>query len=295
MNDTEAFAWMKLAHLLPHGGPGWIPWLYERLTHSDTSLEQVFRMGPRRFRQVFPELDGGRFPKLRYEHFRNINSNQVDTLVSVYRNLSESYPLYPTHPLFPTRLLQQSDGRCPTVLYARGRPEILQTPSIAFIGARRTDSATLRQTETFAAELAERGYNVLYGLANGVESAVHRGAHRVDGTTTLGLDRGIGTHCPHPRLGGGARNHLVLSPFHPGAVRTAARVRAGGRLVGRLCEAAVLVEGFGSRPPATVAVLEQLRRAGTPVYTLGKSGVGGGPVVGGGELAAGRRAVASVS
>lgn len=271
MNDAEAFAWMKLAHLGSRLNAERMLLLRERLTQHGIGLERVFRMGEKAFGARFPEFCDPSFSKIQQASFREICPDAVQTLAALFHTLADKATLlYPTHPLFPNKLLQQPDGKHPSLLYAVGHPEILQARSVAVVGGRRSDRFTLGLTEHLAAALTERGFNILSGLANGVDSAAHRGAVLADGTTTLVLPRGILSYCPKPelvRLANWERNHVAISPFHPWAVSRKRNFLIRNRLLVRLSEAVVVMDA-GNGQTGTAATARFALRQGVPVYVL---------------------------
>ncbi len=90
---------------------------------------------------------------------------------------------------YPQALLEIADP--PTLLYVRGRLELLNQPTIAIVGTRNPTPQGLRNAEAFAAALAEGGFVVASGLALGVDAAAHRGALSVKGKTVAFIGTGI--------------------------------------------------------------------------------------------------------
>lgn len=75
---------------------------------------------------------------------------------------------------YPQALLATSDP--PPLLYAIGRLELLNRPTLAIVGSR---NATRQGTDTaaaFAHRLAQAGLTIASGLALGIDAAAHRGA-----------------------------------------------------------------------------------------------------------------------
>lgn len=65
------------------------------------------------------------------------------------------------------------------------------TNTIAIVGSRYADIYGLQVAEKFGSELAERGWSVISGFARGIDTAAHRGALRVQGSTVAVLGCGI--------------------------------------------------------------------------------------------------------
>ncbi len=77
-------------------------------------------------------------------------------------------------PRYPVRLLAIGDP--PPLLFVRGNPEALSSPTIAIVGSRHATHAGLGHAQAFARALADSGLQVCSGLARGIDAAAHRGA-----------------------------------------------------------------------------------------------------------------------
>ena len=75
---------------------------------------------------------------------------------------------------YPRSLLDIADP--PPLLYLKGRPELLQRPAIALVGARSASAQGNANAEAFARALATQGLTIVSGLALGIDAAAHRGA-----------------------------------------------------------------------------------------------------------------------
>lgn len=88
---------------------------------------------------------------------------------------------------YPAQLREVPDR--PVLLYCRGRLE-LQAP-VAIVGARKPSPYGLTTAESFAARLAAGGFEIVSGLAYGIDAAAHRGALRSRGITVAVLGSGL--------------------------------------------------------------------------------------------------------
>ena len=77
-------------------------------------------------------------------------------------------------PDYPRSLADLTDA--PPLLWARGRAELLERPTVAVVGARNASSLGLRMARKLAADLAAEGIVVVSGLARGIDAAAHEGA-----------------------------------------------------------------------------------------------------------------------
>ena len=89
---------------------------------------------------------------------------------------------------YPPALLQIPDP--PTLLYVRGRLEVLQSPTLGIVGSRNATPQGQRNAEDFARTLAAAGLTIASGLALGIDGAAHRGALAARGTTIAVIGTG---------------------------------------------------------------------------------------------------------
>jgi DNA processing protein len=74
---------------------------------------------------------------------------------------------------YPPHLLQIPDP--PTLLYVKGRAELLARPSLAIVGSRNATAQGVANAEAFAKALSDAGLTIVSGLALGADAAAHRG------------------------------------------------------------------------------------------------------------------------
>src|SRR5436853_7090618 len=75
---------------------------------------------------------------------------------------------------YPRALLETPDP--PPVLYALGRTELLQRPSLAIVGMRNATAQGEHNAASFAKALSDAGRTIASGLAVGTDAAAPRGA-----------------------------------------------------------------------------------------------------------------------
>ena len=90
---------------------------------------------------------------------------------------------------YPQYLLELPDP--PTLIYVRGRIDLLNRPALAIVGSRNATPQGLQNAERFAAAFAEAGLVIASGLALGVDGAAHRGALAAGGDTVAFIGTGI--------------------------------------------------------------------------------------------------------
>ena len=90
---------------------------------------------------------------------------------------------------FPELLGQISNP--PLLLYVDGNADILHLPAIAIVGSRNPSKGGERNAFEFAQHLAGIGFTIVSGLAQGIDTAAHRGALAAGGRTVAFLGHGI--------------------------------------------------------------------------------------------------------
>ena len=117
---------------------------------------------------------------------------------------------------YPPALLSLNTKDPPPLLYVRGSPGALsERPLVAVVGSRNASAAGVNNTEIFARALSEAGVNVASGMAQGIDSAAHRGAILGKGKTVAVV--GTGMDIVYPKQSRGLAAEIV---------------RSGGALVG---------------------------------------------------------------
>lgn len=81
----------------------------------------------------------------------------------------------------------------PPLLFIRGQIHQLHQPALAIVGSRHATPQAMRIAGDFASALAEKGNTVISGMADGIDTAAHQGALKVNGATVAiwgtGIDR----------------------------------------------------------------------------------------------------------
>jgi len=87
-------------------------------------------------------------------------------------------------------LLNQIPGP-PKMLYVNGNPDVLHLPALAIVGSRNPTQAGARNAYEFARHLGSCGFCIVSGLAQGIDTAAHRGALDAGAATIAFLGHGI--------------------------------------------------------------------------------------------------------
>ena len=109
------------------------------------------------------------------------------------------YELHPGDGLFPATVLELTD--VPQTLFVRGDPEVLSTPALSIIGARKASPYGLAVAELAAKVAVEAGVTVVSGGAVGCDQASGWAAVNAGGRHVLVL--GTGADVVYPRSSAG--------------------------------------------------------------------------------------------
>ena len=133
----------------------------------------------------------------------------------------------------------------PLILFKKGKVALNAQPNIAIVGTRQATNYGKEHAEAFSSFFAERGINVVSGLAYGIDIAAHRAALNAGGITTAVLGHGLDTIYPvrHARRAremeekGG-----LLTEYLTGVGPEAPHFPARNRIVSGLCKAVIVIE-----------------------------------------------------
>lgn len=89
----------------------------------------------------------------------------------------------------------------PIVLYVKGELNKRDALSIAVVGSRRASFYGLECAEKFSAELAQRGFTVVSGMARGIDTAAHQAALEACGRTVAVIGSGFANIYPQENMG----------------------------------------------------------------------------------------------
>jgi DNA processing protein len=94
-----------------------------------------------------------------------------------------------TDPRYPRSL--RTLNRSPIALYVAGNADVLNDPQLSIVGSRNPTPAGRDIAFEFAESLAACGLGITSGLAEGIDSAAHRGALAAQGITLAVLGSGV--------------------------------------------------------------------------------------------------------
>ena len=156
--------------------------------------------------------------------------------------------LVPSDSRFPRALREIPDA--PTLLFARGRLDLLQSTCVAVVGSRDHTRYGAEVCRRLAGQVAAAGLTVVSGMARGLDAHAHLAALDVGGGTIGVLGNGLGVVYPaanrrlYDRV---AKDGCLLTEFPPGERPTAGSFPRRNRLISGLSKVTTVVEaGAGS-------------------------------------------------
>ena len=134
----------------------------------------------------------------------------------------------------------------PALLWYKGDLSIIEKPGIAIVGTRRCSPYGRWVAEELGRRIAACGERVISGMAEGIDSAGHRGCIRGGGKTAAVFGTGIDICFPHSNLKlyeELQKNHLTLSEVDPGYGGKAWNFPQRNRIISGLSRIVIVVEG----------------------------------------------------
>lgn len=153
----------------------------------------------------------------------------------------DAHPVFTIEPGYPA-LLAELDVP-PPMVYAKGRLELLNRPSVAIVGSRESSAAGMKLARQFAKVIGEAGYTIVSGLARGIDGAAHE-ASLATGTASV-LAGGIDVVYPpehralHERIG---REGCLVSEQPPGFTPRGQDFPRRNRIISGMSHGVIIVE-----------------------------------------------------
>jgi DNA processing protein len=165
-------------------------------------------------------------------------------------------------------MLRSRDNR-PLALYVAGRLDALKDPPLAVVGSRRATAGGRDTAFEFCRALAARGLAIASGLAEGIDTAAHRGALAAQGITLAVLGTGVDRIYPESNL---ALSELIMfdgalvSPFPLGTPPQRGNFPRRNLLIAALSVGTLVVEA--ARSSGSLITARAAQRLGRPVLAI---------------------------
>jgi DNA processing protein len=213
-------------------------------TRKAGSLIQIFRSPQTIFRSSRSELEAaGLAPAIA----QSIASGCAfeDAVTQQQKALQSGAEIIPiTDPRYPARLKAIFDP--PTVLFARGRVELLESLMLGVVGTRRPTSYGTTVAHRLARELSAAGLTIASGMARGIDTAAHKSVLEVGGDTVAVFGCGVDDVYPAENRKLAAqicKEGLVVSEFPMGTPPYPQNFPVRNRIISGMSLGILVVEG----------------------------------------------------
>lgn len=169
---------------------------------------------------------------------------------------------------YPKQLKEIPDF--PYALYVKGNLPDERRKKAAIVGARRCTPYGEKYAVDFGRALAERGIEIISGMARGIDGMGHRGALMSGGTTYAVLGCGVDVCYPKEHIGlyvdileqGGG----IISEQQPGAAPLPQYFPARNRIISGLADAVLVMEA--GKKSGSLITVDMALEQGRDVYAL---------------------------
>ncbi|MEM8603100.1 MAG: DNA-processing protein DprA [Cyanobacteria bacterium P01_H01_bin.121] len=153
----------------------------------------------------------------------------------------------PADPDYPQLLLEIPN--CPPALYYKGQVDLTENqglkPAIAIVGTRDPSEYGRRWTRKLTTALAQQGFTIVSGLANGIDTEAHQSCLAAGGRTIAVLGTGVDVVYPwrNQKLYEAiAQAGLIVSEYVAGTRPDRAHFPQRNRIIAGLCRATLVTE-----------------------------------------------------
>lgn len=221
-------------------------------------LNMIPKIGPRRVKNITDNIKTlPDFLSASYEQFLQIPgmSKNLWKKISYYRQKIDINAEIKKAEKFGAKIITIIDDDYPNilkqiydpppVLYAIGNISTLMQNSLAIVGSRKATVYGKNTAKMFGRELATLNFNIVSGMARGIDSFAHRGALEEGGPTTAVLGCGIDVVYPPENLKlmkEIIKCGCVISSFPLGTKPLAKNFPARNRIISGLSQGTIVIE-----------------------------------------------------
>ncbi|MBE5934338.1 MAG: DNA-protecting protein DprA [Lachnospiraceae bacterium] len=168
---------------------------------------------------------------------------------------------------YPKRLTYVYD--CPHILYYRGKLPDNNVPSIGIIGARECTKYGLYYANMFAEKLASYGFQIISGLARGIDVAAHKGAIQNSGATFAVLGCGIDICYPKENIDTFMKtleNGGIISEYPMYTIPKAGNFPMRNRIISGISDGLLVIEA--KKKSGSLITVDMALEQGKDIYAL---------------------------
>lgn len=146
--------------------------------------------------------------------------------------------------VYPKLLTKLPDA--PSLIYAEGNLELLNSISIAIVGSRRASEKGIELAQKFASELSSVGITIVSGLARGIDTAAHTYSYNKKGKTIAVLGTGLNEIYPPENKDLSKKiisnGGLVISELDPKTNKKSSKFKERNRIISGLSLGVLIIE-----------------------------------------------------
>lgn len=169
---------------------------------------------------------------------------------------------------FPKALESLSD--CPDMIYVLGNEELLNTFSLAIIGARKCTPKGAHFAKMISKDLSKLGVTIVSGLAIGIDSAAHSSCIENDGKTIAVLGSGFNNLFPKQNKllfeniieKGGA----VISEYMPDEYPSKIKFHNRNRIIAALSKGVIVIEA--KEMSGSLVTINYAKKLNKKIFTI---------------------------
>jgi DNA processing protein len=236
IEDTEKIYWLAWSRIKGLGAVS-----LKKIYDYFGNLEQAWTVSPQEL--IVVDGIGKKLCNSIQEEKRKIDPKKL------YLKHIEKNPNFwtPNEKEYPQLLLEIPSP--PAILYYQGNVNLAEnqgiTPLIGIVGTRKPTEHGRRWTYNIAKALAENGFTVVSGLAEGIDTAAHRGCLDGGGRTIAVLGNGLDKVYPSNNrqlMAEIEEKGLILTEYEHGSQPERGNFPARNRIVAGLCRAVLVME-----------------------------------------------------
>ena len=223
------------------------------------SGEEIFSAPDEKVRHCLTEKQMLLFKRAR------ISSNPIQMYHELQKNNIRFIPFGSQE--FPKKLLEIPDA--PYALYVKGKLPDSQVPSVAIIGARLCSEYGRYMARVFGQELGAMGFQVISGMAMGIDGIAEKAAFQSGGTSFSVLGCGVDICYPTENTDlyeMCAQRGGLISEYPPGTVPRAPLFPPRNRIISGLADAVLVIEARAKS--GTLITVDMALEQGREVYVL---------------------------